>query len=368
MTHKRLAQAVAGLAATIAVVVCLASPTPAGAASSISQARAKAHQLQGRIDALNGRMALVAARYNTTAERLSVVDARIADNQRKLAAAVYQLGVARRDLAARVVAIYKAPSAGYLGVALSATSFDDLVSRVRLWNDVSRQAAVAVVAVERSKADVQHRGARLAGDRKQAVVLLAQVATQRTELAAEVRQGQVLLASAQAKVKTLVQQAKARRAAAAAAAAAARAAAAAARRAASAGYHPVSGAAGAYSPSSWAQALLGYLGMPRTGQNVTAITSWELAEGGNWFNSARYNPLDTTMPEPGATSMNSVGVKAYTSWAEGFTATVATLGNGLYAPILAALQQGRRRPRRGGGGGRLALGHRGFRRLTGGAT
>ncbi len=211
---------------------------------------------------------------------------------------------------------------------------------MRLWNDVSRQAAVAVVAVERSKADVQHRGARLAGDRKQAVVLLAQVATQRGEIAAEVRQGQALLASAQVKVKTLVQQAKARRAAAAAAARAAAAAAAAARRAASAGYHPVSGAAGAYSPSSWAQALLGYLGMPRTGQNVTAITSWELAEGGNWFNSARYNPLDTTMPEPGATSMNSVGVKAYTSWAEGFTATVATLRNGLYGPILSALQKG----------------------------
>ncbi len=218
MTHKRLTQAVAGLAATIAVVVCLASPNPASAASSISQARAKAEQLQGRIDALNGRMALVAARYNTTAQRLSVVDAGIADNQRKLAAAVYQLGVARRDLAARLVAIYKAPSAGFLGVALSATSFDALVSSVRLWSDVSRQGSLAVDAVQRSKADVQRRGARLAGDRKQAVALLAQVAAQRAEIAAEVRQGQALLASAQAKVKTLVQQEKARKAAAAAAA------------------------------------------------------------------------------------------------------------------------------------------------------
>jgi peptidoglycan hydrolase CwlO-like protein len=337
VTHKRLVQAFAGLAATIAVVACLTLPSPATAASSISQAKAKADQLQGRIDALNGHMALVASRYNTTAERLGAVDARIADNQRKLAAAVYQLGVARRDLAARVVAIYKAPSAGFLGVALSATSFDDLVSSVRLWSDVSRQGSLAVDAVQRSKADVQRRGARLAGDRKQAVALLAQVAAQRAEIAAEVRQGQALLVSAQAKVKTLVQQMKARKAA---AAAAARAAAAAARRAASAGYHPVSGTAGAYSPASWAQALLGYLGLPRTSQNLTAITSWELAEGGNWFNSARYNPLDTTMPEPGATSMNSVGVKAYTSWAEGFTATVVTLHNGLYRPILAALQKG----------------------------
>lgn len=44
--------------------------------------------------------------------------------------------------------------------------------------------------------------------------------------------------------------------------------------------------------------------------------------------------------EPGATVMNSVGIKAYTSCAEGFTATVATLHNGLYGAILAVLQNG----------------------------
>ncbi len=102
----------------------------------------------------------------------------------------------------------------------------------------------------------------------------------------------------------------------------------------------MTGTAGDYTPASWARALLGYLGMPRTSSNITAITAWELAEGGHWYNAARYNPLDTTMPEPGATDMNSVGVKAYTSWAQGFSATIATLHNGLYGPILAALQRG----------------------------
>jgi peptidoglycan hydrolase CwlO-like protein len=32
--------------------------------------------------------------------------------------------------------MYKAPASGFLDVALSATSFDDLVSRVRLWDGV----------------------------------------------------------------------------------------------------------------------------------------------------------------------------------------------------------------------------------------
>ena len=80
--------------------------------------------------------------------------------------------------------------------------------------------------------------------------------------------------------------------------------------------------------------------MPITSANVRAIVSWEMAEGGHWYNGARYNPLDTTMPEPGATSMNWVGVKAYMSWAQGFTATVATLFNGNYAGIIAALRRG----------------------------
>jgi hypothetical protein len=43
---------------------------------------------------------------------------------------------------------------------------------------------------------------------------------------------------------------------------------------------------------------------------------------------------------PGSTSMNSVGVKAYASWAQGFEATLKTLHNGYYGGILAALRRG----------------------------
>ena len=65
-----------------------------------------------------------------------------------------------------------------------------------------------------------------------------------------------------------------------------------------------------------------------------------MAEGGHWYNTARYNPLNTTQSEPGATTMNSVGVKAYLSWQQGFVATITTLRNGRYGAILAALARG----------------------------
>ena len=67
----------------------------------------------------------------------------------------------------------------------------------------------------------------------------------------------------------------------------------------------------AYTPSSWAGALLSAGGWPQTACNLGAIEAWERAEGGNWENSAAYNPLDTTEPEHGSSTMNSVGVRAY---------------------------------------------------------
>ena len=95
-----------------------------------------------------------------------------------------------------------------------------------------------------------------------------------------------------------------------------------------------------YTPSSWAAALLSAGGWPQTPCNLSAVTAWEQAEGGNWQNTARFNPLDTTQPEPGSSAMNSARVQAYPSWQAGFTATLATLGNGSYGPIRSALAAG----------------------------
>jgi hypothetical protein len=91
---------------------------------------------------------------------------------------------------------------------------------------------------------------------------------------------------------------------------------------------------------TWAQAFLKRLGMPMTADNVAAIVAWEMAEGGHWYNTAYYNPLNTTQSMPGATIFNSVGVKAYKSWMQGLEASVITINNGFYDGILAALRRG----------------------------
>jgi hypothetical protein len=95
-----------------------------------------------------------------------------------------------------------------------------------------------------------------------------------------------------------------------------------------------------YTPASWASALLSAGGWPQTACNLGAIQAWEAAEGGNWENTAQYNPLDTTQYEQGSQTMNSAGVRAYTSWQEGFAATLTTLGYPAYSGVRDALSAG----------------------------
>ncbi len=98
--------------------------------------------------------------------------------------------------------------------------------------------------------------------------------------------------------------------------------------------------ASSFTPSSWAATLLTSAGFRLTACNIGAIESWERAEGGNWENTASFNPLNTTLRMAGSRTVNYDGVQAYTSWRQGLTATVATLRNGDYGGILAALAAG----------------------------
>jgi NlpC/P60 family len=102
----------------------------------------------------------------------------------------------------------------------------------------------------------------------------------------------------------------------------------------------VSVPAGGYTPASWARALLAGAGYQPTACNLVAVTAWEAAEGGNWANAATYNPLNDTLPQPGSYPVNSKHVQAYTSWAQGLTATLTTLSGPDYGAIRSALAGG----------------------------
>lgn len=102
---------------------------------------------------------------------------------------------------------------------------------------------------------------------------------------------------------------------------------------------------GTGSEKEWATGLLQKMGAPVNDASVNALTTWMRHEGGHWKNSANYNPLNTTLDMGNSESMNSVGVKRYKSWEEGYAATIGTLtgknaGDRGYTAIVDALKSG----------------------------
>ena len=97
-----------------------------------------------------------------------------------------------------------------------------------------------------------------------------------------------------------------------------------------------------YTPTTFAEALLQAIGAPLSESNISSLKDWEAAEGGAWENTAAYNPMNTTLQEPGSHVMgggNTAGVQAYPSWQEGLAATESTLSEHQYAAIVNALKQ-----------------------------
>jgi hypothetical protein len=94
-------------------------------------------------------------------------------------------------------------------------------------------------------------------------------------------------------------------------------------------------------PSGWARALLAADSLPLTACNLSAVTEWEAREGGGFGNQASFNPLNVN-PGPGAgwPGHPAIGAWAFPDATTGLRYTVATLDNGYYAGILAALRAG----------------------------
>lgn len=99
------------------------------------------------------------------------------------------------------------------------------------------------------------------------------------------------------------------------------------------------------SESDWIKAMLSSLGAPQTPANVNSVAAWIRHES-PWNASppdgALYtnNPLNTTLPLPGAVSFNADGVKRYPTSKIGIQATVSTLLGG-YPTIVARLKSGK---------------------------
>lgn len=83
-------------------------------------------------------------------------------------------------------------------------------------------------------------------------------------------------------------------------------------------------------------ALLSSLGARATPENTRFVNAWVRAEG----TKAGFNPLATTQTMGPRSNFNSVGVQNYPNFQTGLNATVKTLTNGRYVPIVSGLRSG----------------------------
>lgn len=93
---------------------------------------------------------------------------------------------------------------------------------------------------------------------------------------------------------------------------------------------------------NWSRRLCRWMEFPEVDENFYALVAWQAAEGGP--NGAKFNPLNTTMPMPGATQFNFATVKNYKSLEQGLQATSLTLrqhSHPAFAPIRHSLLKAR---------------------------
>jgi len=92
--------------------------------------------------------------------------------------------------------------------------------------------------------------------------------------------------------------------------------------------------------SQWAKDFLTSLGAPSTASNVGYVEAWQAQESPSGYG---YNPLGSTENPPfgGAVNVNSSGVKAYQSWAQGLAAVDQMItSQSRNTPLLEALRSG----------------------------
>ena len=327
---RLLAAAVAAACAALLVAAAQAAATPSPTSSatpevkvltfgkkptSLAGLRAEARKVQGQMRLLGDEMAAIVRQYDEARARLARVDGELSQLRLQLAGSRTSLARQQDLLGRRLAAMYKMGDYTWLDFLADSGGYSDPQTQLEFFGLVAEQDRRAQEELHRLASDVAGFEKALDERRQEALDVRADIDAERILMSQRIAERRALLRDLVKKIQKIV-----------------------AAQLPPAGSLPP--AKGPYTQITWAQALLAGLGAPRTTENLVALTAWEMAEGGHWYNTAHYNPLNTTMPEPGATSMNSVGVKAYVSWQQGFVATIATLRNGRYGAILAALARG----------------------------
>jgi peptidoglycan hydrolase CwlO-like protein len=330
-THSKTTFASLVAAALMAAVAgaCLlaGTPAPAGAAlraagagvapahvdgvASLQDLQSEARRTRAQMQHLDAEQEVITQKWEEARRYLDKVNADLVAARLSLSRARNELERQRTLVAGRMKTMYKAGDYTWLDIVTSATSLAEAETVLDFLRRISLQDRHEETDLQELTGKARKLEHDVEAERKKAVTAQVELDDQRAALDAKVAQRAEVLKTLVTRIKKILSA-------------------------------PLllMKSGGKVTQITWAQALIKSLGMPMTADNVAAVVAWEMAEGGHWYNTAYYNPLNTTQSMPGATVFNSVGVKAYTSWAQGLKATVITMHNGYYGGILEALSGG----------------------------
>ena len=308
-TRRFLKTALAVVVLAAVGLVCLAPPAPA--AGSLAQLQREASRTRAQMEQYDAEMQVVTQKWEAARQRLDEVNATLVQARRQLTRSRNELDRQRTLVSGRMRTMYKTGEFTWLDMATSASNLADAETVLDFLRRISLQDRHEETELQRLAGVARRDEAAVEDDRRQAVLAQADLDDQRFAVEQKIAERAALLKEVVAKIKKILSAPEL-----------------------------LMRAGGKITQVTWAQAFVKSLGMPMTADNVAAVVAWEMAEGGHWYNTAYYNPLNTTQSMPGATVFNSVGVKAYTSWAQGLKASVITIRNGYYGGILDALRRG----------------------------
>ena len=313
--------------ASAAAVLVLAVVT-IGAPGSTASPSARLHAAQDQLSQLTDRITTEEAHARSLEDHLAELNARIEDARSRMAGIDAQLSTTRREMAAasakvrslqrRLDAIAQAlfmqgagsMQASLLGQVLGTSSITDLNDLLAYGQAIGRSDVDLGDRIANLKVELGFHADELQRLLSEQQQLMAELSAQRATEAQAIAEERTALADLD-RTKTeivdviahLHQEIRAQ---------------------ALATVGTAFQGPGHISYGSWAGAFLRTIGAPGCRSNLVAMVAWQYSE----FTQAAWNPLADTLPMPGSTEFNSVGVQDYASLAQGLEAVRHTLTNG----------------------------------------
>jgi len=319
LVRRRRAISAVFLAVSVLVIPsgALGSPGPKPAGSTarrLAQLEAQVSATRHEVQRLNTQLVRLAGRVSAEESDYRDAITTVAIQRSRLMAAQQAYQEAKSALDERVREVYMQGPGASLEAVLGATSLGDLGLVLETQDRQvasDSELAASTAALDRTAAAMESGVSKVLDQQAR---LLADLDYRRHDLAAAFTQEQGLLDELVASRQQLQQLARA------------------SRLATGAGTGGMT-----ITFAQWADLFLQRLGVPDCTSNQIAVVAWETAE----YTDARWNPLATTYPMPGATRFNEAGVKNYLSRDQGRQASVSTVLLGVrdhgYGGIIAAL-------------------------------